>query len=169
MSEIPAPQSVLEDVKRSFGFLFDRGYKIVSSQTGSDADANGWVVVFQKQDFFFRIEKERNMLFYYFRSSTFSNYKDINGVLYLLSDKKKLFVFSHSLYGLRGYARLMRRDIDKIELCFSEYSKHAKDLEAAWENYNKASIYSFKSLLYFLGFCGILYFVYENISSDLTL
>ena len=163
MNEIPIPQAILDTVKNNFDFLFDRGYEIVSSHSGADRDINGWEIEFQKQDLLFLINKERGVINYYFSLSSESNYRDVNGILYFLSDKKRYFAFMQSTYNMRKYAELILRYIDTIELYYKEYPKHTKDLNAAEKEFNNVSVFSFKTLLYLLGFCVILYFIFRFI------
>ena len=161
MNESPVPQGILDAVRQNFGFMFDRGYEIVSSHSGADRDINGWEIELQKQDLLFLINKERGVTNYYFSLSSGSNYRNVNGILYLLTDKKRFFAFMQSSYDMRKYAELIHRYIDTIESYYKEYSKHTTDLNAAEKEFNNSSIFSPKSLLYALVFCGILYFVFR--------
>ena len=78
---------VVEDIRKYFQFLFERGYVIYSKQVFS-VEFDAWEVVLKNQDFFIRFEEERLGLDVSFGSPS-KGFMRVRALIYYLSKERK--------------------------------------------------------------------------------
>jgi hypothetical protein len=111
----PFPQPILEDIRQNFGFMFDRGYEIVSTRYSSGRYGGDWEVLFESPDFSLRIVygDEEGGPSYSFGSASTAD-MSVEALIYLLSGQKgivKGIVYASDA----KIANQLERYIDEIE------------------------------------------------------
>jgi hypothetical protein len=133
-----------KDIKRYFGFLFDRGYLIRDSLF--DAQHFGfWKVVLESPNCVIEIYNDRNELSIAFthKGDTISQV-DLSSMIYFLSEGR---VFTGSFEGNLAWSkkkqyerlsRLLNEYIDQITPYFgNDFEKHKSSLMLAQKEYNQ--------------------------------
>ena len=90
MNEIePISERVLEDIKKHFRFLFDKGYVVHSAST-INKDYGVWEVILKHQDFLVRLFAERGGLDLFFGSSS-AGFVEMRSLIYFLSGERDFY------------------------------------------------------------------------------
>ncbi len=130
---------VLEDIRKYFEFLFERGYVIYSKQIFS-VEFDAWEVVLKNQDFFIKFEEEKGGLDLSFGSPS-KGFMRIRALIYYLSKERKFIgLGSGCISFLRNHmeteAKLLQQYIDKFEASFGgEFPSTIEEAKLAEDRY----------------------------------
>jgi len=128
----PVPESTLEDIKKNFGFLFERGYEVVSGNILNRRFA-AWTVMLRHHDFHVKFYGEKGGLNLSFGSPE-KGFAGIHSLVYYLSEEK---VFSRT-QGKKKEARFLQEHLDEFELCYGDdFLKHQGALKDAEQRYSE--------------------------------
>ena len=125
---------VLEDIKKYFKFLFDRGYVIYSAKMHSVA-FDAWEVILKHQDYYVKFYEEKGGLDLSFGSPS-KGFIAIRALIYFLSNEKDFVGPSLFFGGMKKEAKLLQKQIDRFESCYeNEFPKSVEELRLADERY----------------------------------
>jgi hypothetical protein len=144
----------LENFRKLFGYLFERGYEVHSINDSEDVREPGKVVMLKKDDLYLNLHHEQSWSWYelYFGSPS-KGFLKIGSIIYFLSDEKD--VFGNSPAEMERDANLLSKYIDDMESRFrDDYSGFWDGVQATHWNYERLFE---KSLP--LPILGILYFL----------
>lgn len=137
-----------KDIRRYFGFLFDKGYKIRDSDYSPQHFGN-WRVALESPECVIEIYCDRNELSVAFGPSDVNRKSRIGlkSMIYFLSQGKD-FVDSYEgnlFWGKKkqfeGLANLLKEYIDQITPYFGDdFEKYASDLMFAQSDYNNLAV-----------------------------
>lgn len=128
------PQDILEDIRQNFGFLFDRGYEIVSTRNYPGRYGRSWEVLLNSPNFSLKIVDDDGLSFF-FRSLSEGD-MSVGALIYFLSGEKEILGASG---GMKECANLLGKYIDEIESRFrDDYSGLQKDVESIQKKYEDA-------------------------------
>jgi hypothetical protein len=125
---------VLEDIKKHFKFLFERGYEIDSTKTQSVA-FDTWEVILKHQDFFVKLYEEKGRLDVSFGSPS-KGFMSIRALIHFLSNEKDFVGPSLFFGGMKTEAKLLQKYIDRFESGYeTEFPSSAEEFRFAEERY----------------------------------
>lgn len=128
----PVSESTLEDIKKNFGFLFEKGYEIVSSSILNRSFA-AWTVMLKRNDFHIKFYGEKGGLDLSFGSPE-KGFVGIHDLVYYLSGEA---VFGRTK-GERKEANFLEEHLDEFELCYGDdFFKHQDGLKEAEQRYSE--------------------------------
>lgn len=139
----PNSDSVSEEIKRHFKFLFDRGYEIVSTRYYPGRYSRSWEVLLKSPNFSLKIVDDDGFNFS-FRSLSEGD-MSLGALIYFLSGEKEILDASGDM---KKCANLIGKYIDEIESRFrDDYSGLKKDVESIQKKYEDAVAKSVPSCL----------------------
>jgi hypothetical protein len=137
------PQDIVRDIRQNFGFLFDRGYEIVSTRSYPGRYGRSWEVLLSSPDFSLKIVDDDGLSFF-FRSLSEGDLS-LGALIYFLSGEKEILGASG---GMKECANLIGKYIDEIESRYrDDYSGLQKDVESIQKKYEDALVKSVESCL----------------------
>lgn len=131
----PISEETLKDIKKKFGFLFERGYTIHSAHSINDPMERheGWEVIVKRQDFHIWLWYAANFGISF--GSPSKGFKNIRSLIYFLSDEKEFinpFILTEIFFSVRKEANLLQKYIEKFESLYgSDFQLHEEDMNAA--------------------------------------
>jgi len=135
--EGPIANEVMEDIKKHFGFLFDRGYEIHSARTISKS-FGAWEVVLKNRHHQVMFSAEKGAADILFGSPV-KGFVYVRGLIYFLSGEKEFIdiSFFDIFNGMKKDAELLHKHIDEFEACFgNDFKKHEEGLKLANKRYS---------------------------------
>jgi hypothetical protein len=156
------PQHLLKDIRRRFGFLMDRGYKIVSRSYDSGYYDGYWEVLIESPDFSLKMVNDQTELICSFGNQS-KGYMSLGSMIYFLSGEKEVLGASA---GINKYGNLMGKYIDEIETRLrDDYSGFKMAVQSSHKSYQdakqKSSDLPVFSILYILGV--VFFFLIYNV------
>ena len=132
------PEQVMSDIRRHFGFLFEREYEIVSTHYYSGYYDGYWRIQLNSPICFMWVVNDQNELTVRFMSTGRSSQLDLRNIVYFLSDGKKVVSHFDGSKKFRMVANLLQDYLDEIEENFAQDNNNFTDnVLASLKNYEK--------------------------------